>query len=155
MAQSSIEIELKERLEEVARGASCELLHADFRSGILRLVLDRPEGVTLDDCARVSRLASAVLDAEDFGDRRYVLEVSSPGLDRQLYRPQDYERFVGRRVRVTFCDPASGRKRTISGRLEAYDPDTGGAATVLATEGGARHVIPLQDIQLAKLEIEL
>jgi ribosome maturation factor RimP len=155
MAQSSIEVELKERLQDIARSVSCELLHVDSRGGVLRLVLDRAEGVTLDDCARVSRLASALLDAEDFGDRRYVLEVSSPGLDRELYGPQDYARFLGRSVRVTFSDPDSGRKQTVSGRLDAWDEDRGGAAIVTAADTGVEHVIPLDSIRRAKLEIEL
>lgn len=155
MGRSTVEKRLQEELEEIARGASCELLDVEFQGGILRLVLDRAEGVTLDDCARVSRLASALLDTEDFGDRRYVLEVSSPGLDRRLYRAEDYARFLGHAVRVTFSDPDTGRKRTVAGRLVAYDDDRGGSATVVAKEGGTQHVIPLQDIKQARLVIEL
>ena len=79
----------------VAARSGCELLEIETRDRLLRLVVDRPEGVTIDDCQAVGRQISALLDVEDFGDSRYTLEVSSPGLDRKLYGPRDYERFQG------------------------------------------------------------
>lgn len=155
MGSATVEPCLHERLAEAARSASCELLHVEYRAGVLRLILDRPEGVNLEHCAQVSRQASAVLDSEDFGDRKYVLEVSSPGLDRELYSSADYERFVGHAVRVTFADAASGKRRTISGPLLAFDPDQGGRVTVEAEDRRQTEVVPLQDIHKARLEIEL
>src|SRR5690349_9446948 len=102
--------ELTPELEQIATAAGCELLHVELKGGILRLVLDKPDGgVNLEDCQHVSKQASALLDVLDFGKSRYVLEVTSPGPDRQLYRPRDYERFpassrgspwkIGRRAR--------------------------------------------------------
>ena len=74
-------------IEQVAQAVGCELVHAELKGGVLRLFVDRPEGgVTLADCQLVSKQVSALLDVLDFGTGRYVLEVSSPGLDRQLYR---------------------------------------------------------------------
>ena len=87
-----------------------------------------------------------------------MLEVSSPGLDRQLYRPRDYERFTGERVRVTYLTPDGGTKRTVVGRLEAFRPAGGEAAggTIeVATDDGERLELTLADVQAARLEIAL
>ena len=75
----------------------------------------------------------------DFGTGRYVLEVSSPGLDRQLYKPRDYERFAGRLARVTYEDPETGKKRTDVARLQGLRRAEGapdGDARVLLEDGG-------------------
>jgi ribosome maturation factor RimP len=152
--------ELQSELEAIADSAGCELVHAEIKGGILRLFIDKPEGVSLSDCEYVSKLASAYLDVVDFGKSRYVLEVSSPGLDRQLYRPQDYARFVGRKVRVAFVDPATQKKRTVVGRLEAFDLPEGapeGDARVVVVEETKEERLELgfKDIRQARLEIEL
>jgi ribosome maturation factor RimP len=148
--------ELQGELAAIAESKGCELLHAEFQSGVLRLFLDRPDGVRLEDCEAVSKDASALLDVADFGRGRYTLEVSSPGLDRQLYGPRDYERFTGRRVRVRFVDPSTGRRATVVARLEAYRPASDGGEIELSEPGaGATRVVRLADVQLARLEIEL
>jgi ribosome maturation factor RimP len=157
--------ELWNELASIADAGSCELVHAELRGGTLRLTIDRPEtpdgqrqGVTLADCEHVSKQVSAFLDVLDFGRERYVLEVSSPGLDRQLYRPKDYQRFVGSQVRVTFLEPDGGKKRTVVGRLEEMRPagPAGAAGEItVATEGGETLDLPLPSIQVARLEIEL
>lgn len=158
----NVDEELAAELAGVASGAGCELIHAEFQTGILRLFLDRPDGVTLADCQTVSKEVSAILDVMDFGRGRYTLEVSSPGLDRELYGPRDYERFYGRQVRVTWVDPVEGRKRTIVGRLDAFRPlggegdgITGGQITVAEAATQSRYDIALADIRTARLEIEL
>jgi ribosome maturation factor RimP len=152
--------ELQPELEAIAESAGCELVHVEIKGGVLRLFLDKPEGITLADCEHVSKLASAYLDVVDFGKSRYVLEVSSPGLDRQLYKPRDYARFVGRKVRVTMEDPATGKKKTVVGRLEAFDLPEGapeGDARVVVVEEPkeTRHEVSYRDIRQARLEIEL
>ena len=152
--------ELQPELAAIAESAGCELVHVEIKGGILRLFLDKPEGVTLADCEHVSKLASAWLDVVDFGQSRYVLEVSSPGLDRPLYRARDYPRFVGRKVRVTMDDPATGRKKTVIGRLESFDlaegaPEGDARVVVVAEPKGERHEVSLRDIRQARLEIEL
>lgn len=157
--------ELWGELESIADAGGCELVHAEFRGGTLRLTIDRPEspdgerqGVTLADCEHVSKQVSAFLDVLDFGRERYLLEVSSPGLDRQLYRPRDYQRFVGSQVRVTFLEPDGGKKRTVVGRLEEMRPAGPAGAEgeiTVATEGGETLDLPLPSIQVARLEIEL
>lgn len=149
--------DLLRELEGIAGDAGCELAHVELKGNVLRLVLDRPDeegGVTLKDCETVSRQASALLDVADAIPSRYVLEVSSPGLDRQLYRPRDYARFEGRLARVTFRT-AEVAKKTVVGRLTEYRPEDGGRVTVVEPDTGERHEMTLDDIQVARLEIEL
>ncbi|HEX5759410.1 MAG TPA: ribosome maturation factor RimP [Thermoanaerobaculia bacterium] len=146
--------ELVAEFEQIAAGTGCQLEHAEYKGGVLRLVLDRPEGgVNLADCEQVSKQVSALLDVVDFGKNRYTLEVTSPGLDRPLYRPRDYARFTGRLARVTYRVPESGAKRTVVGRLEAFHPER--EEVVLAAPGGERLLLHLHDIQMARLEVEL
>jgi ribosome maturation factor RimP len=152
--------ELIAELEAIAAESSCELLHAELKGGVLRLFLDREDGgVNLGDCEVVSKQVSALLDVLDFGRGRYTLEVSSPGLDRQLYRPRDYERFTGHLVRVTYRTPEADAKRTVVGRLEAYRPDEGGeGGEIDVRERDARDAvstIPLDRVMVARLEVEL
>ena len=152
--------EITPELEQVAQAAGCELVHAELKGGVLRLFVDKPEGVTLADCQLVSKQASALLDVLDFGTGRYVLEVSSPGLDRQLYRPQDYDRFAGRLARVTYEDPETGKKKTEVARLKGLRRADGGSeenALVLLEDGRTGEVreLPLNNVKLARLEIEL
>jgi ribosome maturation factor RimP len=148
--------ELLEEISAVAESAGCELVHAEFKGGVLRLVLDRPDGITHTDCETVSKQVSALLDVVDFGNQRYVLEVSSPGLDRPLYRPQDYDRFSGRLVKVTFHDPEGGGRRTLVARLEGYRRGEAGDEVDLTDQDtGGRYIIPLKNIELARLEPEI
>jgi ribosome maturation factor RimP len=141
-------------LEAIATSAGCELVRVEFQGGVLRLVLDRePGGVSHEDCANVSRQTSALLDVVDFGPARYTLEVSSPGLDRQLYGAEDYGRFTGRLVRITLQPPGE-RKKTVVARLAGFDPAGGGQVTVTGDKGDTQ-VIPLSHVVKARLEIEI
>jgi len=153
--------EITPEIEQIAQGVGCELVHAEIRGGVLRIFLDRPDGgVTLADCEQVSRQVSALLDVLDFGSGRYVLEVSSPGLDRQLYKPLDYERFAGRLARVTYEDPETGKKKTEVARLQGLRraegaPEEAAAALLADERTGEVREIPLKSVKLARLEIEL
>ena len=153
MPKNAIEPELEKELAAIAASQGTELLKAEFQGGVLRLILDREGGVRLEDCELVSKLASAFLDVADFGRGRYTLEVSSPGLDRELFGPRDYARFSGSRVRVRFVDPESGKRATVVGRLAEYRSDAG-EIRLTELERGAEKTIRLADIQLAKLEFE-
>jgi ribosome maturation factor RimP len=117
-----------ERVREIAAqvGASSgvEVVEVDMRgsggSRMLRVFIDKPGGVTHEDCANVSRELSTVLDVEDaVPGGPYVLEVSSPGLDRKLSRPADFERFTGSRMKVTTRTPVNGNKH-FEGRLQSF-----------------------------------
>ena len=154
MGSRNVDQALLEELRAVAHDASCELLHVGFRGGVLRVVLDHPNGVTLEHCEAVSRHASALLDTEDFGSDRYLLEVTSPGLDRELYGPGDYRRFTGRLIRVTHFATEGGRKATVTGELTAFEEAGSGTATVVEPTGD-EHRIPLDAIKIARLVPQL
>src|SRR3990172_8396494 len=91
-------------------------LAGSHHSPTLRVYIDGPAGVNVDDCARVSRQLSALLDVEDPLPGQYTLEVSSPGLDRPLVKPEDFKRFVGETIKVKMHVPLQGRKN-FSGKL--------------------------------------
>lgn len=112
----------------------------------------RGAGVSLGDCELVAKHVSALLDVVDYGTSRYVLEVSSPGLDRELYGPRDYARFVGRLARITFADE-EGRKKTVVGRLRGFAAERG--IVTVDAEGREELAIALDRIRKARLEIEL
>jgi ribosome maturation factor RimP len=163
MTQTTSRIaELQPELEQIAAANGCELVHVELKGGVLRLILDKPEGVTLADCEVVAKHSSAYLDVADFGKSRYVLEVSSPGLDRELYKPADVERFIGKLARVAIIDPENGKKRTVIGRLQELQPPpseggTVGDSKVVVTDDktGERTEVLWKDIRNARLEIEL
>jgi len=110
--------------ERVAASGGLEVVEVELRGGgksrMLRVTIDKPSGVTHEDCANVSREMSTILDVEDpIPGGSYVLEVSSPGLDRKLNRPADYERFTGSRVKLMTREPVNGN-RHFEGRLESF-----------------------------------
>ena len=150
-----ISSELEAEIAAIAESAGCELLRASFQRNVLQILLDKPVGgVTLEHCQTVSKQVSALLDLSEFGSDRYVLEVSSPGLDRELFRPQDYERFTGSLIRVTYFEGGERKaKKTVIARLKAFDAEAG---TLLVEEKDQPpKQIPLRDVGKARLEIEL
>ncbi len=124
--------------ERVAAGYGLEVLEVEYRGGgksrVLRIFLDNPaDKVTHEHCANVSREVSTILDVEDVvPGNTYMLEVSSPGLDRKLYKAADYERFTGRLVKVMTFEPVNGN-RHFEGRLMSF---TDGRFTVNTADRG-------------------
>lgn len=116
---------------------------------IVRVYVDRAGGVSVEDCARVSRALGDRLEAEDVIPGRYVLEVSSPGIDRPLRRPGDFERFAGEEAQVRTYEKIEG-KHTHRGRLAGFDAEAN--AVLLEDEGGVRVSIPLAGIRKANLK---
>lgn len=161
VSHEGVDERLAGELAAIAESVGCELARVEFKGGVLRLYLDRelggvshePGGVSHEDCAIVSRQASALLDVVDFGPAHYTLEVSSAGLDRPLWRPEDYGRFTGRLARITIQPPGE-KKKTVLARLAGFDPGGGGKVTV-TSEKGETQVIPLAQVLKAKLEIEI
>ena len=141
--------ELARLLEPTVEGMGYELADLELRiggkSGVVRVFIDRPEGVGLDDCEAVSRQVSAVLDVEDPVPGHYVLEVSSPGLDRKLTKPAHFQRFIGEEVRVQMRFPVEGRRR-FRGRLLAADD-----RTIEIEVDGQKHTLPMATIDSARL----
>ncbi|MDP3669702.1 MAG: ribosome maturation factor RimP [Telluria sp.] len=144
---------LRERLtrliEPALEALGYELVLLEFstglRSGTLRLYIDRPEGIALEDCESVSREIAALLDVEDPIQKAYQLEVSSPGLDRPLVKPEHYQRFLGEKVRLQLLAPVSGRKRLL-GTLLSIE-----AGQVTVEVDGQRFEVALTDIDRARL----
>jgi ribosome maturation factor RimP len=146
---------VQEEMRQIAQESGCELLAVETagagRHLTLRLVLDKPEGVTLEDCERVSRDVSPLLDAEANINHQFHLEVSSPGLDRRLYSEEDARRFLGRRLRVRMKTPIDG-SRNFRGRLEAVSED--GQLRVVDEEGGKTYNLSFRGAETARLEAE-
>jgi ribosome maturation factor RimP len=138
----------------VAASAGLEVVEVELRGGgksrMLRVFLDKPGGVTHEDCANFSREFGTILDVEDVvPGGAYVLEVSSPGLDRKLNRPADYERFTGHRIKLMTREPVNGN-RHFEGRLESFHE---GRLTLDLSEARRKH--RQADGAQQKLEIEL
>lgn len=128
-----------------------ELVDVEFRreagGWILRLYLDKPDGVTLDDCQRVSEELSDLLDVENIIRHPYTLEVSSPGLNRPLCQESDFLRFAGQRARVTTLQAVAGQRRFL-GFLRGCED----GRVVLEREDGTTVLIPYVLISKARLD---
>lgn len=141
-------------LSEVATDHGMELVDLEFRperSGwVLRLYVDRLDesGVTVEDCARVSRDCSVTLDAEDLIDRSYRLEVSSPGVERRLRKPEHFRRQLGKKVRVVLRKPMEGRRRVTGDLTEVGDDAIG-----LKSLDGAELTVRYEQIKQANLKV--
>ena len=124
-----------------------ELRHERSRGGrVLRLYLDKAGGPTVDDLSRVSRQLSDLLDSQDAVDGAYTLEVSSPGINRPLKRPEHFARYIGKRVRIRTRDLIGGR-RSFLGILQ----DVAGESITVAQEG-TRYDIPFAAIEKSNYE---
>jgi len=138
--------------ERVTASQGVELVELEFRGGgksrMLRLYIDKPGGVTHEDCALVSRELGTILDVEEaVPGGPYLLEVSSPGLDRKLAKPADYERSAGSRVRVLTREPLDG-SRQMEGRLQGLRE----GRVVLEVGGGKKSPLRTIEIELGNVE---
>ena len=148
---------VEEEIEKIVSSEGLELVHIDYRKQgrgwLLRIDIDKDGGVTLQDCELVSHQVSAFLDVEDVVPAEYELQVSSPGLDRKFYKESDYQKFIGRKVRVKTSKPIRGL-HVIVGRLEEFD-----GKEIVVTDPQAkkdpRYVVPLADIKETRLEVEI
>ena len=132
-------------------------LQQDGKQLALRIFVDKPAGITLDDCVEVSREVSAILEVEDPIKAAYRLEVSSPGLDRPLKKAADFERFVGKKARLkskNLIDPdqRGTTRKTFVGTLLGFEEDN--VRLELTDKQGGVIAIPLADLDKANLEEE-
>ena len=144
---------VREIAAQVGTSSGVEVVEVDMRGSgnarMLRVFIDKPGGVTHEDSASVSRELSTILDVEDaVPGGSYVLEVSSPGLDRKLSRPADFERFTGSRIKLTTRTPVNGNKH-FEGRLQSFQDGR------LTLELGTPGKKPKPGSVPVKLEIEL
>jgi ribosome maturation factor RimP len=113
-----MEKEIKDKIKEIIEipilRKNMELVDLEWRrekgGWVLRIFIDKPGGVTVGDCAKISEMISKILDKEDLIHHSYVLEVSSPGIERPLVKKEDYERFKGEKAKIILKTPISGRK---------------------------------------------
>jgi len=154
MTDSSIEQRVQEIAERVAIDHGLELVHAEVagpeNKPIVRVFIDKPLGVTHDDCSQVSLHLGTILDVEDFIHASYTLEVSSPGLERGLYKRADYERFAGSDAKMKTRLPINGQ-RNFRGRLLGVH----GNEVLFEDRTNGKVKIPLEIIKEAKLEVDV
>ncbi len=147
MTEASVQI--KELIESAVESLGFELVRVTYGGGrkpTLQIMAERPDGtMSVEDCARLSREVSLILDVEDPLPGEYLLEVSSPGVDRPLTRAKDFERWVGFETKVELGSQIDGRRR-FKGRMTAFN----GAEVVMQTEEG-EIVLPFGEISKAKL----
>ncbi len=137
-------------LEPGIRSMGYELVGVEYQGGtrgggLLRVYIDSEHGISAEDCQKVSYQVSGVLDVEDPIPGHYTLEISSPGLDRLLFRAQDFERFAGQLVRVRMRVPVDGQRK-FKGRLKAIQD-----GIVLIEQDDAEVGLPLEQIEQARL----
>jgi ribosome maturation factor RimP len=146
------------KIEEIARRVAesegLELVEVEVKGGgnnrFVRVSIDKPEGVTHADCESVSQQVGTILDVEEVvPGGRYTLEVSSPGVERKLVKPQDYQRFQGKKAKITLRDAVEGR-RNWEGLLAGFE----GGSVALETESGTTIRFPYDQIQKANLKFE-
>lgn len=146
---AALQERLEQLLEPVIGSLGYELLLLEYspspKNAMLRLYIDAPAGITLEDCERVSKEVAGVMDVEDPIRSAYRLEVSSPGLDRPLVKPAHFQRFVGQQAKVQLMAPLNGRRRFI-GAIVSADADV----VRIETEEGVAE-IPLAEIDRARL----
>jgi ribosome maturation factor RimP len=140
--------------ERVAIDHGLELVHAEVagpdNKPIVRIFIDKPNGVTHQDCSEVSLHVGTVLDVEDFIHASYTLEVSSPGIERGLYKRSDYERFAGRPAKIRTRGPINGQ-RNFRGRLLGID----GQEVLFEDRTSGRVRVPVDSIAKANLELDV
>jgi len=141
--------QLIELLDPIVVGLGYELWELEYATrpggGLLRLYIDSPDGISVDDCARVSRAVSEALDAADPITHEYTLEVSSPGLDRVLRTRRHFVQFTGERVRLEMSQAINGRKR-FAGRLTDVGKDE-----ITLDVDGATVSLPIAGIHKARV----
>jgi ribosome maturation factor RimP len=144
---------IEEIAQQVTQSQGLELVEVEVKGGgnarFVRIAIDKPEGVTHADCGLVSEKVGAILDAEDMVPGHYTLEVSSPGVERKLFKPIDYQRFQGKKAKLTLRDPVDGR-RTWEGTLAGYAD----GIISLETEPGKPREFPFEQVQKANLKFE-
>ena len=143
---------IEEIADRVALSEGMEVVEVEVKGGgrnqLVRISIDKPEGVTHADCERISQQVGTILDVEDVVPGHYTLEVSSPGLERKLLKPRDYERFLGKRARVTLRAPVENQRHW-EGTLAGF------ADGVISLDAAGRQIrFPFEQVEKANLKFE-
>jgi ribosome maturation factor RimP len=144
---------LNSLIERVTARENLELVQWDLVGPpgglLLRIYIDKPGGVTHGDCQSLSKQVETLVDVEDVIPSGYVLEVSSPGIERPLYKPSDYERFAGSRIKLRSSFPINGR-RTFHGRLDGIKDNK----VQLEADNVGPLEIPYESVERANIEFK-
>ena len=155
-AKKSTSMEIIDRVKEIAKDYiethDIEIVDVTFRREsqglVLRILADKPEGIKVIECEEFNKFLGEALDKEDVIKDRYILEISSPGLDRHLKSDKDFERAIGRVLEITTFESIDNRK-THDGNLIGMDKEN-----IVIESNGVSTVIPKNKIALARLKIE-
>jgi len=152
--KEGIASKIEEIAQRVAGSEGIEVVEVEVKGGgmhrFVRISIDKPEGVTHGDCELISQQVGTILDVEDVvPGGRYTLEVSSPGVERKLLKPQDYQRFQGKKAKITLRDPLEGR-RNWEGTLAGIE----NGEVLVETAPGQSIRFPLDNVQKANLKFE-
>ena len=154
MEPAEVQERIRKIVGRVADEHGVEHVHTEVgvvgRQAAVRVFIDKPGGVTHEDCSAVSHHVGTVLDVEDFISSTYTLEVSSPGLERGLYNRADYERFAGKQAKVRTRDAINGQ-RNFRGRIVSVEGDRVAFDDMVS----GRVALPLEGIKKANLEIDV
>lgn len=154
MSSNSIEEQIQSIAKGIAEENNLELVHAEIagtkRNPAVRIFIDKEGGVTIEDCSDFSRKIEAVLDADDLIPTAYVLEVSSPGLERELYSLQDFVKFSGSLAKVKTNQPINGQKN-FRGKIVSVR----GEEIIFSDKTSGEVSFPYNTVTKANLEIDL
>jgi ribosome maturation factor RimP len=152
--QERVAAKIEEIAHRVAESEGIELVEVEVKGGgvnrFVRISIDKPDGVTHGDCELISQQVGTILDVEDVvPGGHYTLEVSSPGVERKLLKPQDYIRFQGKKAKITLRDPIEGR-RNWDGTLAGFED----GAIILEAAPGKTMRFPYDGVHKANLKFE-
>ena len=150
--QETVASKIEEIAQRVAQSEGIEVVDVEVKGGgnnrFVRISIDKPAGVTHADCELISQQVGTILDVEDVVPGHYTLEVSSPGVERKLFKPQDYERFQGKKARITLREPVENQ-RYWEGTLAGY-----GDGIITLDAGGRELRFPFEQVEKANLKFE-
>src|SRR5277367_2598415 len=154
MSREEVTAKVQEIAERVASSEGLEIVEVQLLGGgaarVLRIFIDKPEGVTHGDCEFISHNVGTILDVEDvIPGARYTLEVSSPGVERKLTKPQEFERFVGQKVKVVLREPIENQRHWV-GALKSFAE----GIITLEPSPGRSVEFPLDQVEKANLKFE-
>jgi ribosome maturation factor RimP len=152
--KEAVASKIEEIAQRVAGSEGMEVVEVEVKGGgnnrFVRISIDKPDGVTHQDCELVSQQVGTILDVEDVvPGGHYTLEVSSPGVERKLSKPADFERFQGKKAKITLREPVEGR-RNWDGTLSGFE----NGEIALETQPGKIMRIPLEQVHKANLKFE-
>lgn len=152
LSEQNIISNIKELLEPILLEKNLELFDIEFKGtghkGVLRVFIDKEEGVTINDCAQISRELGTLLDVHEVIPGSYNLEISSPGLTRPLRNPSDFTRYKGKNVKIKTFEDIDDRK-VFKGKLLDFIDEI-----VSIETDGVNHMIPYNKIEKANLELD-